>query len=141
MAEVQSIGAVDYQMPVVQPQDKYVEEVPADIDNSPMVYDPEIEAKRGASAKMLGLTALGLIAIGGLGYWAGHSAGKKSVNGDELNKLKDAAQEIYNESKEVSEECFGGFFNGKKFAKNTQEKLKPFVKDAEEAAKDSEKKA
>ena len=134
MAEVQSIGAVDYKVPVVQPQEQYIEEVPSDIDNAPMVYDPEMEAKRKASSKMLGLTALGLIVAGGLGYWAGHSSGKKAVNNEELQKLKEAAQEVYDESKDA---CW---FNGRKLKKIIQEKFKPFVKDTEEAAKDSEKK-
>lgn len=39
-----------------------------DYSSMPMVYEPEMEEKKKASSSMLGMTALGLLAIGGVGY-------------------------------------------------------------------------
>lgn len=123
MSEVQSIGTVDYQKPVIQPQEQYIEEIPSDINNSPLVYDPEIEAKRRASSKMLGLTALGLIAAGGLGFWAGHAKGAKN-----LAEIKETLKQINKEANEFVNECWlYRMFKPKTFAKKIADMTKKFI--------------
>ena len=140
MPEVQSVGAVDYTMPVQQNQ--YAEQ-PISEDTVPMVYDPEMEAKKKAASAGLGLSILGTLIAAGIGVWAGHSWGKAGKG--ELKQANEAMKEVLNdinkESKKVSDEVLGGFRNGKTFAKSVQEKVKPFIEDVEKTAEDATKKA
>ena len=140
MPEVQSIGAADYTMPVQQNQ--YAGQPSAD-DNVPGVYDPELEEKRKAASRGLGLSLLGTIIAAGIGVWAGHSWGKAGKS--ELKQANEAMTEVLSdiakESKNVSDEAFGGFKNGKAFAKSVQEKAKPFIEEVEKTAEDAAKKA
>ena len=139
MPEVQGIGATDYQMPAVQPQNQYMDE-PAAEEDMPMVYNPEDDVKRKAASSKLGLMCLAAIAIGGLGFWAGHTKGKKAGN-EEVKNLKEFIQNKHDAAKEADEKS--KWFNGKRkeFVKSFIEDAKPYVEDAEKAAEDVAKDA
>ena len=67
MDPIKNNGAMDYTM--TMPQQNNVQPTPEeDYSSMPMVYDPEVEEKKKASSNMLGMTALGLLAVGGMGY-------------------------------------------------------------------------
>lgn len=73
MDPIKNTGVADYSIAV--PQNQYQTQAYEDYSTAPMVYDPEMEDKKKASSNMLGMTALGLLAIGGLGY--GIAKGRK----------------------------------------------------------------
>ena len=67
MDPIKNNGAMDYTM--TMPQQNNVQPTQEeDYSSMPMVYDPEVEEKKIASSNMLGMTALGLLAVGGMGY-------------------------------------------------------------------------
>ena len=139
MPEVQSVKTTDYQMPVVQPQNQYME--PAAEEDMPMVYNPESTKHESHVMKYLGYLAISAALIAG-GYYWGHSAGKKS-GGDE-DKLKETVQELYNDAKNVYNKYPWRKVQSKTtFIRDLLEKLKSFVKDVEndskKAVKDCEK--
>lgn len=104
MEPITNPNTVNYAM--TMPQNNQVQEYP-DYSTMPMVYEPEVEQKKSASSNMLGMTALGILAIAGLGY--GYSKGKKvsglkqeiaqlSAEKDAALKLKDEAVKLKNEA-------------------------------------------
>lgn len=104
MEPINSANATNYTMTV--PQNNQIQQY-SDYSSMPMVYEPEVEQKKSASSNMLGMTALGILAIAGLGY--GYSKGKKvsglkqeiaqlSAEKDAALKLKDEAVKLKNEA-------------------------------------------
>lgn len=98
MDPIKNVGAVDYTMAVPQNQNQV--QGYEDYSSMPMVYEPEIEQKKQASSKMLGMTALGVLGAVGIGVGiAKHrqvSGLKTQINDltkakDEALKAKDAA--------------------------------------------------
>ena len=156
MAEIQSIGAADYAMPVQQ-QNQYETEIPSE-ETTPMVYDPETEEKKSAASKMLGLTLLGVALVGG-GLLAGHAWGKagktiaKETQEELVNTLKEnnetlkaalneakdliaetkeSAIALAEEAKNVTDNTFGGFKYGKDFAGKVKSKVNTIKTKSEE---------
>ena len=78
-------GAVDYAMTVPQNQNQV--EGYGDYSSMPMVYEPEVEQKKKASSNMLGMAALGAVALGTAIYAAKKSGKIKDLKfqNDELN--------------------------------------------------------
>ena len=70
MEPIKNVGTVDYAMTVPNQAQGY-----EDYSSMPMVYESNDVEKRNASSNMLGYTALGIIALAGLGY--GATRGKK----------------------------------------------------------------
>ena len=110
MEPINNSGAVNYAMTV--PQNNQIQQEYPDYSSMPMVYEPEVEQKKSASSNMLGLTALGILAIAGLGY--GYSKGKK-VSGlkqeiAQLSAEKDAALKMKDEAVKLKtdNDSFGG---------------------------------
>ena len=104
MDPITSPNSVNYAMAV--PQNNQMQDYP-DYSNMPMVYEPEVEQKKSASSNMLGMTALGILAIGGVLY--GASKGKK-VSGlkqeiAQLSAEKDAALKMKDEAVKLKEEA------------------------------------
>lgn len=65
MEPIKNVGTVDYAMAVPNQAQGY-----EDYSSMPMVYESNDVEKRNASSNMLGYTALGILALGGLGYGA-----------------------------------------------------------------------
>ena len=65
MEPIKNVGTVDYAMTVPNQAQEY-----EDYSSMPMVYESNDVEKRNASSNMLGYTALGILALGGLGYGA-----------------------------------------------------------------------
>ena len=104
MEPINSANATNYTMTV--PQNNQIQQY-SDYSSMPMVYEPEVEQKKSASSNMLGMTALGILAIAGLGY--GYSKGKK-VSGLEqeiaqLSSEKDAALKLKDEAVRLKDEA------------------------------------
>ena len=105
MDPITTPGAANYTMTVPQTTNNQIQEYP-DYSNMPMVYEPEVEQKKNASSNMLGMTALGILAIAGLGF--GYTRGKK-VSGlkqeiAQLSAEKDAALKAKDEAVKIKEE-------------------------------------
>ena len=115
-----------------------------DYSSMPMVYEPEMEEKKKASSSMLGMTALGLLAIGGIGY--GIHRGKKvdglkqqisqlSAEKEALGKAKDEVTKALDKERTLTTwERFKRLF--KPTSGLTEEEVK-----ARNAAKEAKKKA
>lgn len=139
MPEVQNIGAVDYSMPIQQNQ--YANDFSSE-ENMPMVYDPEMEAKKSAASNHLGLTLLGTAIAAGLGIWGGYALGSrnKGVIDGTNQAMKDALKDINGEAKKFAESnIFKKGYGGEKFAESIQQKAKPFIEEAEKIAEDAAK--
>ncbi len=101
MEPITGINTANYAMTVPQNNQDYL-----DYSSMPMVYEPETEQKKAASSNMLGLTALSILAVAGLGY--GYAKGKK-VSGlkqeiAQLSAEKDAALKSKDEAVKLKEE-------------------------------------
>ncbi len=86
------------------PQNNQIQDY-QDYSSIPTVYEPEIEQKKSASSNMLGMTALGILAIAGLGYGI---AKNKKVSGlkqeiAQLSAEKDAALKLKDEAVKLKE--------------------------------------
>ena len=130
MPEVNSVNSADYnpyQTQPIQTQDHYLAN-----NNMPPVYDPDIDAKKKSASSGLGLKLLGYALLGTVLVAGGYKWGKSSVN-NEAEKFKEIAKELDSEANKVVDECFGGFRNGKDFARKTKELLKEYVPEVEEA--------
>ncbi|MBR6127664.1 hypothetical protein IKQ21_08275, partial [bacterium] len=130
MPEVQNVGAADYAMPVQQNQ--YATEPIAD-ENVPMVYDPEIEAKKKSASAGVGLTLLGLMIAAGLGIWGGKALGSRGKAEAEksVEQMKEVMKDINKGADKVVDNTFGGFRFGQEYARSVKEKTKPFIEEAE----------
>ena len=91
MEPIKNVGTVDYSMTVPNQTQGY-----EDYSSMPMVYESNDVEKRNASSNMLGYTALGIIALAGLGY--GVVKGKK-VSGlkQEIDNLTAKNTELTNQ--------------------------------------------
>ena len=74
MEPINGVNTQNYAATAPQGQNNQVQDT-TDYSSMPMVYEPETEEKKKASSNMLGMTALGALAIGGIAY--GVSRGKK----------------------------------------------------------------
>ena len=110
----------------------------------PMVYEPEIAEKKKSASGMIGLTALGIIAAGGLGFLAGRNGVKGLKNqvaelgtiNNELKTKLDAAEKKIEELTPAAKKTF------KEKCKNFFGKLKFWgKKNADKAAEDTKKAA
>lgn len=112
MEPIKNAGAVDYAIALPQNQNQIQEY--DDYASMPIAYDPEMEQKKKASSNMVGLTALGLLAAGGIGVgiWK-HKQVKglkneiselKTINEDLGTKLDAAKKEIENLTTKKPEE-------------------------------------
>ena len=157
MAEVQNIGAVDYN----QFQPNQLQTLPEqDIANMPVVYDEATEAKKASGMGMVGATILGatMLVVGGLiGKKMGAKGLKAAEEAAEVAKLKaeealkkyeqmqDATAKIEEAIKENNDLGFLGRFKGFQKMKDKISKLiKPFKKEpveTPEEIKDAAKKA
>ena len=141
MAEVQNIGAVDYN----QFQPNQYQTVPEeDMANMPVVYDEATEEKKKAGLGMLGATILGatMLVVGGL---AGKHIGAKGAEKiaeeaktkaeealKKYEQMQEATAQIEKEIKENNELGFLGRFKGfQRMKDKISEIIKPFRKEAE----------
>ena len=95
MDPINGVNAQNYAVVAPQGQNNQVQGN-QDYSSVQMVYEPEIEEKKKASSNMLGMTALGVLAVVGIGY--GVSKGKK-VSGlkqeiAQLSAEKEAAEKL-----------------------------------------------
>ena len=137
MPEVQSITPANYAMPMSQ----YATE-PQTEDNTPMLYEPEMEEKRNAAANHKGATAKAALAIAGIGLsvWLGHkwgASGKSELK--EANKaMKEALTDINKESKEFLEKNpVKRAWKNKEYAQSVENRSKSFVEEVEKDAEDA----
>lgn len=105
MEPINGVNAANYTMTVPQNNQDYQNY--QNYSSMPMVYEPEVEQKKSSSSNMLGMTALGILAIGGVLY--GASKGKK-VSGlkhevAQLSAEKDAALKMKDEAVKLKEEA------------------------------------
>ena len=147
MAEVQNIGAVDYN----QFQPNQYQTVPEeDMTNMPVVYDEATEAKKSAGLGMVGATILGatmLVAGGLIGRHIGAKGAEKiaeeaKVKAEEAlkkyEKMQEASAEIEKVIKENDEKgWFERIFDISSMKNKISELIKPF----KEAAPKAEEKA
>ncbi len=144
MAEVQNVGAVDYN----QFQPTQLQTVPDDdVANMPAVYDEAIEEKKSAGMGMVGATILGatMLVVGGL---IGKKMGSKGVEAAEkaaeeakqkaeeavknYEKIQEANSEIEKAIKENNDKgVLGRFMGFQKMKDKIMELIKPFKKEAE----------
>ncbi len=156
MEPINNSGAVNYAMTV--PQNNQIQQEYPDYSSMPMVYEPEVEQKKSASSNMLGLTALGILAIAGLGY--GYSKGKK-VSGlkqeiAQLSAEKDAALKAKDEAVKIKDEVTQAldkertltrwqrlkrFFNPNSGLTKEEQEARIAAKKAKQEAKKAEKEA
>lgn len=143
MAEVQNIGAVDYN----QFQPNQYQTVPEeDMTNMPVVYDEATEAKKSAGLGMVGATILGatmLVAGGLIGKHYGAKGAEKlaeeaKVKAEEAlrkyEKMQEASAEIEKTIKENNDKgVFGRLFGFQKMKDKISELIKPFKKEAPKA--------
>ena len=106
MDPINGVNAQNYAVAAPQGQNNQVQDT-QDYSSMPMVYEPETEVKKKASSNMLGMTALGVLAIGGIAY--GVSKGKK-VNGlkqeiAQLSAEKEALGKAKEEALKAKEEA------------------------------------
>ena len=156
MDPIKNVGANDYAMTIPQQQND-VQVPQEDYSSMPMVYDPEMEDKKKASSRGLGMKALGAIAIAGLALWGGHAWGAKTAEAAkkseslakeametalkakddalaQAKKLKEANDAAY----EIAENKHTGFFDGKKALR---EDIKKALRPDEAETKKVEEKA
>ena len=143
MDPIKNAGAVDYAMTVPQNQNQV--EGYGDYSSMPMVYEPEVEQKKKASSNMLGMAALGAVALG-TAIYAAKIKDLKFQN-DELtvknqdlkNKLDAAEKKIEELTPKSFKEKLKEFFkklnpfkkkNVEKEAENTAEKAKDAAEEA-----------
>ena len=157
MDPITTPGAANYTMAVPQTTNNQIQEYP-DYSGMPMVYEPEVEQKKNASSNMLGLTALGILAIAGLGY--GYSKGKKvsglkqevaqlSAEKDAALKAKDDAIKMKNEATQALDkertltgwQRFKRLFNPNSGLTKEEQEARITAKKAKKEAKAAEKKA
>ena len=67
MDPINGVNAQNYAVAAPQGQNNQVQDT-QDYSSMPMVYEPETEVKKKASSNMLGMTALGVLAVVGIGY-------------------------------------------------------------------------
>ena len=165
MAEVQNVGALDYN----QFQPTQLQTVPEDdVANMPAVYDEAIEEKKSAGMGMVGATILGatMLVVGGL---IGKKMGSKGVEAAEkaaeeakqkaeeakqkaeeavknYEKIQEANSEIEKAIKENNDKgVLGRFMGFQKMKDKIMELIKPFKKEAkaveEKAAEKTEETA
>ena len=161
MEPINGVNAQNYAVAAPQGQNNQVHDT-QDYSSMPLVYEPETEEKKKASSNMLGMTALGALAIGGI--WYGVSRGKK-VNGlkqeiaqlsaekESAEKLKDEATKALNKERTLSvKERLIRLFNpeygmkkeeieARKAALDAKEKAAKEAKEAKKAKKADDKKA
>ena len=158
MEPINSVNTQNYAVAAPQGQNNQVQDT-QDYSSMPMVYEPETEEKKKASSNMLGMTALGVLAIGGIAY--GVSKNKKvsglkqeiaqlSAEKESAEKLKDEATKALNKERTLSvKERLIRLFNpeygmtkeekeARKAALDAKEKA---AKEAKEAKKADDKKA
>lgn len=158
MDPINSVNTQNYAVAAPQGQNNQVQDT-QDYSSMPMVYEPETEEKKKASSNMLGMTALGVLAIGGIAY--GVSKNKKvsglkqeiaqlSAEKESAEKLKDEATKALNKERTLSvKERLIRLFNpeygmtkeeieARKAALDAKEKA---AKEAKEAKKADDKKA
>lgn len=110
MEPINSVNTQNYAVAAPQGQNNQVQDT-QDYSSMPMVYEPETEEKKKASSNMLGMTALGVLAIGGIAY--GVSKNKKvsglkqeiaqlSAEKESAEKLKDEATKALNKERTLS---------------------------------------
>ena len=119
MDPIKNAGAVDYAMTVPQNQNQV--EGYGDYSSMPMVYEPEVEQKKKASSNMLGMAALGAVALGTAIYAAKESGKIKDLKfqNDELTvKNQDLKNKLDAAEKKIEELT----------PKSFKEKLKEFFK-------------
>ena len=142
MDPIKGASAVDYAMTVPQNQNQI--QGYEDYSSMPMVYEPEIAEKKKSASGMIGLTALGIIAAGGLGFLAGRNGVKGLKNqvaelgtiNNELKTKLDAAEKKLEELTPAAKKTF------KEKCKNFFGKLKFWgKKNADKAAEDTKKAA
>lgn len=147
MDPIKNAGAVDYTMTVPQNQNQV--EGYGDYSSMPMVYEPEVEQKKKASSNMLGMAALGAVALGTAIYAAKNRGKIKDLklqnedltvkNQDLKNKLDAAEKKIEELTPKSFKEKLKEFFkklnpfkkkNVEKEAENTAEKAKDAAEEA-----------
>ena len=140
MDPIKNAGAVDYAMTVPQNQNQV--EGYGDYSSMPMVYEPEVEQKKKASSNMLGMAALGAVALGTAIYAAKKSGKIKDLkfqndeltvkNQDLKNKLDAAEKKIEELTPKSFKEKLNPFKkkNVEKEAENTAEKAKDAAEEA-----------
>lgn len=153
MAEVQNIGAVDYnqfQPEQYQTTPEQLQYTPdAAMDNMPAVYDETVEAKKAAGMGMVGATILGttMLVVGGLiGKHIGSkgldaaikTANEAKAKADEAiknyEKIQEATEKIEQAVKENNDKGpFGRIFGFQKMKDKISELIKPFKKEAPKA--------
>ena len=161
MDPINGVNAQNYAVAAPQGQNNQVQGT-QDYSSMPMVYEPEIEEKKKASSNMLGMTALGALAIGGIAY--GVSKGRKvsglkqeiaqlSAEKESAEKLKDEATKALNKERTLSvKERLIRLFNpeygmtkeekeARKAALDAKEKAAKEAKEAKKAKKADDKKA
>ena len=147
MAEVQNIGAVDYN----QFQPTQLQTAPEqEMDNMPVVYDEAAEQKRSAGMGMVGATILGatMLVVGGL---IGKKMGSKGLEeakqkAEEAVKNYEKIQEATSEIEKVIEEnnnkgFFQKYFSVESMKNKIMEIIKPFKKEAEAVEEKAAEKA
>lgn len=161
MEPINGVNAQNYAVAAPQGQNNQVQDT-QDYSSMPMVYEPETEEKKKASSNMLGMTALGALAIGGIAY--GVSKGRKvsglkqeiaqlSAEKESAEKLKDEATKTLNKERTLSvKERLIRLFNpeygmtkeekeARKAALDAKEKAAKEAKEAKKAKKADDKKA
>lgn len=112
MDPINGVNAQNYAVAAPQGQNNQVQDT-QDYSSMPMVYEPETEVKKKASSNMLGMTALGALAIGGIAY--GVSKGRKvsglkqeiaqlSAEKEALGKAKEEALKAKEEAVKAKED-------------------------------------
>ena len=161
MDPINGVNAQNYAVAAPQGQNNQVQDT-QDYSSMPMVYEPETEEKKKASSNMLGMTALGALAIGGIAY--GVSKGRKvsglkqeiaqlSAEKESAEKLKDEATKALNKERTLSvKERLIRLFNpeygmtkeekeARKAALDAKEKAAKEAMEAKKAKKADDKKA
>ena len=97
MDPINGVNTQNYAVAAPQVQNKQVQDT-QDYSSMPMVYEPETEVKKKASSNMLGMTALGALAVVGIGYGI-HKSKKVSGLKQEIAQLS-AEKEALGKAKE-----------------------------------------
>ena len=161
MDPINGVNAQNYAVAAPQGQNNQVQDT-QDYSSMPMVYEPETEEKKKASSNMLGMTALGALAIVGIAYGVSKSrkvSGLKqeiaqlSAEKESAEKLKDEATKALNKERTLSvKERLIRLFNpeygmtkeekeARKAALDAKEKAAKEAKEAKKAKKADDKKA
>ena len=136
MDPIKNAGAVDYAMTVPQNQNQV--EGYGDYSSMPMVYEPEVEQKKKASSNMLGMAALGAVALGTAIYAANKSGKIKDLkfqndeltvkNQDLKNKLDAAEKKIEELTPKSFKEKLKEFPNVK-YIHNNHDNIKEIIEE------------